>query len=537
MKKIILWALCCMVFNLTQAQQSYEKAYKKAQAFTHTNADSAMVWAEKCLKFAKTKGQRYGAHYLRGFNAYKIGMHGQAIYDYAQSRGFASDQTAYFRINNNLADAYLKAGKPIKATKLNRQSIEYNECNQQWENLSYSYEVKSNILRKQKDKMALELLRKALYLRKTYAPRQIGYVYERMAIAFAAFGISDSAVKYQRLAVKHYPIKSPNKIAILKTQLAKNLIQNKQSNKALAYLEKAQVLKKTSMAKFFWLHTYGLYFMQQNNGIRARQMFVRCEDLYKHMLAKASDVVTQRTINECGKELYQDFKQLKDLKAMEHELYEAKLHAIKTSLASDELNIKQRDKLAEKDRQLRELKKVKADSLAKSAVETDTPQPQKQAVPKIKKVEAQHYPSLYWLLLSLGAAGLTILAGLRGFKIHRTTKVEKQKLTKGEYEALMTEAFLVSLNLGKNDEERPVVYKDKILQMRSIAGDNFRGMSYGKISAQTIVPKSGLKEFCDALLTDDQKSRYKSFTEYKKAFKAKWEKTSGFKIRPFFFPL
>ena len=434
MKKIILWVLCCVICyptkaqtnhaNKGEAQQNYEKAYKKAYAFTKTNPDSAMLWAEKCLNLAKNNNELYRGHYLRGFNAKKIGMYGQAAYDYTQARSFTTDSTIYFKVTNSLANTFLDAGKPAEAIKLNEQSIEYNKRNKEWENLSYSYEVKSNILRKQKDKMALELLRKALYLRKTYAPRQIGYTYETMAMAFAAFNMPDSAIRYQHLTLENYPIKSPNHLANLATQLAKYLIQNKQSNEALAYLEKAQVLKKTPMAKFFWLHTYGLYFIQQNNGIRARQMFVRCEDLYKHMLAKASDIVTRRTINECGKELYQDFKQLKDLKVMEQELYEARLYAIKTSLASDEGKIKNRDKLAEKDRQLLELKKP--DSLAKSAIKTNELRSKKTDGLQSKRKEAQHYPPDYWLWY-LGITAIASFAGLYGFKLwHAPRVIEKE---------------------------------------------------------------------------------------------------------------
>ena len=60
MKKFILWALCCAVLaptkaqinhsNKGEAQQSYEKAYEKAYAFTNTNPDSAMLWAQKNLR-------------------------------------------------------------------------------------------------------------------------------------------------------------------------------------------------------------------------------------------------------------------------------------------------------------------------------------------------------------------------------------------------------------------------------------------------------------------------------------------------------
>ena len=442
MKKIILWALCCMVFNLTQAQQNYEKAYKKARTFTKTNADSAMVWAEKCLDLAETKGQHYGAHYLRAFNAYKIGMHGQALYDYTQAQSFTTDSAIYFRVHNNLADTYLRAGKLAKAIKLNQQSIDYNKQNKKWANLSYAYEVRSAILLKQRNEKALSVLHKTLQFRQKYVPKQVGHVYPDMAEAFASFEKPDSAIKYQRLALKHYPIRTSDKIAILHTQLAKYLIQNNQAKEALAHLRKAQVLKKTVMTKFFWNHALGLYFRGINAHVEAHRMFDRCEVLYKNMLAKAQDIVTRRTINECGKELYEDFRQLKDLNVVEHKLYGARLKTIKTSLASDEREIERRDSIASQQRQIRELKKAKADSLAKSAVETNTPKPKQQDTPQIKGAEAKHYSTLYWLLGLGMAAGLAIWAGLRGFKIYRTTKIN---VTSEEYNDMIEGKFIRTL--------------------------------------------------------------------------------------------
>ena len=526
MKKIILWVLCCIMFNPTkaqtnhtdnsEAQQNYEKAYKKTRSLTNTNPDSAMIWAEKCLHWTRTSKQKYKAHYLRGFNARKLGMYKQAIYDYIQARDFTTDSTVYFKVTNSLANAFLDAGKLNEAIRLNRQSIEYNKRNEIWAKLSYAYEVKSNILRKQKDEAALSVLQKALRLREKHVPKEIGYVYERMAKAFATFGMLDSAVKHQDLAIKHYPIKSSYKIATLHTQLAKYLITNKQTSEALPHLQKAQKLKKTLMAEFFWNHTFGLYLVGINANRKAYKMLTHCDILYQNLLAKAPDIVTRRIINECGKELYEDFEKLKNLQPTERKLYDTKLKIVKVSLASDELNIKQRDKLAEKGRQLLELKKAKTDSLAKSAVETGIPKSKKQVIPRTKRVEAQHYPTLYWLL------GLGMVAGLVtwGFKIYRVTRVKRHELTPGEYNN-MVESKLIN-TLTEDFGAKLSIADEEIIKLY------FRGTSYDQLMIDKGIKKSTLVSRCNAFVKN---SKYKTFTNFVKAFRAKHKRTKKFNLK------
>ena len=345
MKKIVLWSLCTIFCLATQAQQNYEKAYKKARAFTNTNQDSALVWAEKCLILAKTKPQKYKAYYLRGFNAKKLCMYGTARYDYARAREFAPDSVSYFRINNNLANTYLAIGKYELAVKLNQKSIEFSQKVREWINLSYAYEVKSNILRRGRDRKAITTLQKVIKLRKQHAPKQLGYVYERMAKTLATFTKYDSAIAYQRLAVKHHPITSSENVASLHTQLAKYLIMGNQANKAYRHLEKARNLKKPPMMQLFWCHTFGLYLAQIGQLTKAKQTFVHCNDLLQNLLDNASDWVTQRTISQYAQEMYSDVLTLKHLKVTERQLYETRLRAVKASYERANTEIRLKDTL------------------------------------------------------------------------------------------------------------------------------------------------------------------------------------------------
>jgi len=345
MKKIVLCSLCTIFYLATQAQQNYEKTYKKAWAFTSTDQDSAMVWTAKCLALAQTQKQKYKAYYLQGFNANKLCMFGTAKYNYKQALKFAPDSIAYFRINNNLANTYLSLGEHKKAIRLNQKSISFSQRAKKWLNLSYAYEVQSNILVKQKDTTALRVLTKALNLRKEHAPEQLGYIFESLAIAYAAFTRYDSAIAYQHLAIKYYPIKSSNKTASLHTQLAKYLIMANQANKAFRHLEKARHLKKPPMMQLFWCHTFGLYLAKTNRLAKAQQTFTHCNDLLQNLLDNAPDWVTQRTISEYAQEMYQDVLALERLKVTERQLYETRLRAVKASYERAKTEIRLKDTL------------------------------------------------------------------------------------------------------------------------------------------------------------------------------------------------
>ncbi|OJJ20229.1 hypothetical protein BKI52_17315 [marine bacterium AO1-C] len=353
MKKIILLALWFGWSSTIQAQQNYEKAYKKARTLTNTHQDSAMVWATKCLTLAKTNAQKYKAHYLRGFNAKKLCLHGAALYDYRQARRFAPDSVSYFRVTNNLADTYLQTGDYKTAIRLNQQCIKFQKQAKEWVRLSYAYNLKGDILRKGEDINALKIMLRVIKLRKKYAPKQLGYAYERMANALATFSRYDSAIAYQRLAIKHHPIKSPENTASLHIQLAKYLIMSDKAVQAYRHLEAAKPLKKPPMMQLFWKHTYGLYLAKIGKMTVARQIFDECNDLLQGLIDNAPDWVTKRTVSEYAKELYQNILALKRLRPTEHQLYETRLRAVKASYhqANSELKLKDtlyRQKIAQK---------------------------------------------------------------------------------------------------------------------------------------------------------------------------------------------
>lgn len=343
--KYLIILLALSMYELANAQQGFDRTYKKARAFTITNQDSALVWATKCIGLAQTKSEKYRAHYLHGFNAFKLCMFGTALYDYEQARKFSPDSLSWSKSTNSLADTYLNAGRYSKAVQLNQQSIDFNLKTKKWVKLSYAYNVKSNILRKIKDKEALVFIRKALQLRKKHAPQQVGYVYEEAAKVFATFQKYDSAVVYQRLALKHYPNKSSNIMTSLHTQLAQYLIMAQQESKALTHLQKARFLKKNGMRQLFWHHTFGLYLLRIQQIPKARQIFAYSDSLLQNLLDKAPDWVTQRTISEYAQEMYRDLLALRQIKASDRKLYQARLELVKATYAHANSEIKYQDTL------------------------------------------------------------------------------------------------------------------------------------------------------------------------------------------------
>lgn len=416
-QKMILYGLwCCLACGTIQAQQNYQKVYDKAREYMYTSSDSAILWADKCLAIAVTYEQKYKVYFLRGFNANKLCLYGQALRDYRQARHFAPDSGAYFRVNNNLANIYFYAGKYDQASKLNQQCIAFNKQAQQWVRLSYNYEVKSNILCQQKNKAALSALRQSFKLKKKHAPDQIGYVYECFAQAFSVFQVYDSALVYQQLAIEHYPIKSEQKQAILYTQLARYLILNNQAPQALPCLQKVRDFRKTAMVDLFWYHTLGLYFAKTQRKHKATHIFHYCDSLLQNLLDQAPNLLAQRSINEEAKDMYADVLELKSLQALERKFFKSRLDSAKADLARYEQAIKRRDSLYH----------------------------QKQI--NRSQAKPQQLPLSFWYWLVL----LLTLAGLSAWIIWRRTQLQRAQLTSDEYDNMLESKLLTQLEKTYN---------------------------------------------------------------------------------------
>lgn len=489
MKRIILFGLWCMLCCPVQAQQNYQETYQKARMYTNTHSDSAMLWAEKCLELATTREQKYKAYYLRGFNANKLCMQGQALDDYQNARHFAPDSVAYFRINNNLANIYLFAEKHEQAIKLNEQCIAFNTQAQQWVRLSYNYEVKSNILCEQKDEAALKALRKAVSLRKKHAPQQIGYAYESLAKAFAVFSVYDSALVYQQLAIENYPDKSEQETATLHTKLAKYLILNNQTRQALKHLQRAQPLKKVALAELFWCHTFGLYLAKAQQKQKANETFHNCDSLLQKLLDQAPDIVTQRSISQYAVTLYQDVLKLTNIQAMERNIYQHKLQVVQANLKRYATEIKLKDTLYR----------------------------QKWAQTQEKNQRADHYsssfPLRYWLLI------LFTVAMLVAWGIWRFTQVKQAWLTPAEYANMLESKLLAHL---ETNVERRLTSHERYLVL-----EYYRGRSYADLAKEFGVARSTLVSRYNAVLKG---SEHTTIAALIKNFRQAQRKPEKFKV-------
>lgn len=506
MKKFILWALCSTILTPTkaqikhskerEAQQSYEKAYIKTRALTNTSPDSAMLWAEKCLGLAKTNGQYYGAYYLRGFNAYKLCMYQQAMYDYHKARAYTIPNSKnYFKVNNSLGDVYLKTGKYAKAVEFNQLSINYNKRNKIWVNLSYAYNVKANILHQQNDKAALSVFYEALELRKKHAPKDAGYVYEDMAKAFATFGMPDSAVAYQRLALQDYPIKSASKTATLHTQLAKYLLLSNQTAQAFAHLQQVAYLKKPPMTQLFWMHTLSMYYASIEAQTKALQAFARCDDLLGDILDKATDIVTWRTVNKYANEMYNNALALPYLSKTERKLYDNRIKFIKTSLGYLEAEAKHKDDDYQK--------KIKEKIKKNQQLKTDSAK-LKLLVPRqgTANSRVQHTPDSHYLFMVFSL--LAALGGMRAGAWWFLRKLRSGKPAappKNTIEAPVAKPAPVSPKIRKNMMDENGLIKtleekmDKKLKKttRTMVFLYYSGLSFAEVAQATNITSEAVR--------------------------------------------
>lgn len=343
---VILLTLCfALLCHLAKAQTSFEETYKKAYGFTTTNADSALFWIQKCTKLAKNQEQLYKVYYLSGFNANRLCLFGSAMKNYTKALSFAIDSLSYYRANIALAKTLLSTGNLTKSFSLNQKSIHYNLQHKQWNQLSYAYDLKAWILRKQNDYSALSVSRQALKLKKRYTPNEIGYGYKNLAEIFEAFNLLDSAIVYQKKALATYPIQTPEQQAFLQIQLAKYYIFNDQATLAKPHLQVARSLKKRPLTEVQFSHVQGLYYSKTGQNKAALAEFARSDSLLEVLLTEAPDVVTRQTIDEQAKQLYQDALELKQLPPLVRLRYQNRLKLSDTRLTSYRTELSLRDRI------------------------------------------------------------------------------------------------------------------------------------------------------------------------------------------------
>ena len=347
---IILLTLCfTLLCHIAKAQTSFEETYKKAYAFTTTNTDSALFWAQKCTKIAQTQSQKYKAYYFLAYNASRKCLFGLANKGYTKAAYFAKDSSKKYKAVNSLADTYLSSGNLELALKYNQISISFFKRHKNWKSLSYSYQLKANMLYKQKNYEAIELLRKVIRLRLEYAPKEVGFAYHRLAETFHTFNILDSAIVYQQKALETYPIQTPEQRAFLRLQLAKYYIFNEQAALAKPHLQIAQSLKKRPLTQIQACHVQALYYSKTNQTQAALAEFARCDSLVESLIVAAPDVVTRQTIAEQAKQMYQDALKLKQLPKMVRIRYQNRLKINQVRLTSYRTELDLRDQIQQKE--------------------------------------------------------------------------------------------------------------------------------------------------------------------------------------------
>ena len=474
MKKLcILWGLLLGLCIPIIAQNNFKETYKKAHAFTTTNQDSALVWAKKCILLAKNSEQKYQAYYLLAFNAYRMHFYGVALKGYQLASIYAIDSTKKYKSINSLANTHFDAGNLFKANQLNQRSINYFTQFQEWRSLSYAYELKSMVLLKQKDYTALKILQKASKLRKKYAPKEIGYTYRNLATAFAAFNQYDSAMVYQRKAISHYPLKSPDKIAQQKILLAKYLLFANRAQQALLYLKEAQQVNKRPVTELLWCHTLGLYLSQERKNQQAVQTFAHCDSLLQTLLNDAPDLVTRKTISEQALDLYRDVLKLKNLQALDRVRYEGKLKVIQARLEGYHKELTLKDTIHTKG-----LSGLNSTQKGRSA----------------------HFPSYFWWVLLIG------IFGLAGFWIWRKTHQTSPDPPSPEMEALVKERQLIQALEEKTGTSLEVDTREMVLLC-------YRGKSFTQIARDIGVTRDTVRGRFRSLAKKAQIESIKKFVQ------------------------
>ncbi len=332
---VILLAWCFLLLNLSaQAQTDFEETYKKARAFTTTDLDSALIWSQQCVTLANKARDKYLSYYCLAYSASCQHLFGLSSLGYQKAIKLATDLGDKYRAVNSLADVYLNAGNLDQAIEYNQQSTDYLKENKKWLSLSYAYQLKANILRKQSNYAAIDLMRDVIKLRLKHAPQQLGYAYHKLAETFQVFQVYDSAIAYQRKVLKDYPNTTPNTQALLNTQMGKYYIFNNQPKEAEGHLQVAQKLEKRPLTQAQVCHVQALYYSKVGRRQDALAEFERCDSLLETLITDAPDVVTRQTIAEQAKLLYEDALHLDSLPKMIQLSYQARLKTTEARLVS-----------------------------------------------------------------------------------------------------------------------------------------------------------------------------------------------------------
>lgn len=312
MKK--LWVLTCFAFWVVYSGQaqppSFAKLYKKAYNFKSVSPDSVFFWAQKSLNYAQTPAQKYQAYYLIGYIAYQAFEYKKALHAYQKTLQYASDSVTKFNAINTLTYIHFRLGNYSQALEKNQQCRQFFQEKKQWISLSYAYDLWGRILTQQQDSSGLTVLNRALKLKQRYAPKQVGSSYINLTEAFAQLHKYDSAVAYQRKAIKYLVFKPRDKVSILKIYLAKYLIFTNKLLEAQKLLDEVKFISINQGAELTLCHVRNLLLLAKGETNASYSKY--CDSLFRLAVHHPIDSINKIIAKERAVTMYKDALQVKN---------------------------------------------------------------------------------------------------------------------------------------------------------------------------------------------------------------------------------
>lgn len=269
--------------------QDFNMAHKKAKQFSHKNIDSAMFYASNMLNLAENKDQKRKAFDFIGYLANHNGLYKLSEDCYREAANNSQDNLQKHRY-------YLNIGIVLQQSNIEMSSLIADSCIKVFNDLgnkeykSFAYDLKANT--------SLESNECLIWFRKSLGEKSReskGYVYPKIAKAFARFEQIDSAIYYQRLAIDKFPIKTPKYQVENYALMAKYLLSGDKTKDAKKMLDIAYKIKCNDfITKGLLQCCWALYYLDKGNMKNALKSLSKMDKEIELSEGNANNIADKR---------------------------------------------------------------------------------------------------------------------------------------------------------------------------------------------------------------------------------------------------
>jgi tetratricopeptide (TPR) repeat protein len=292
----------------TQSPSHYQELYKKAQHWFQTQPDSAIYYAHKALNATHKSTEQAYAHELIAYYSQHVGYYGMAMQHYKLAYELYHTTSQKASMLNNMAFCHKNAGNYSSAINMATEATKLFSALGDSTKMLHAYNLLANCYRTNTNFAdADSTYHKALPLAKRLGTRyDLANLYDDLSKLKERLNDYTTAIHYQKLALdtapKHkHPIKKITRLS----RLVQLCLFVGNTDLADSYMAQANTIDaKTSKALVQLYATRGLFYINKQDEIAARESYKHCDSLLLILSDHSENLLQQKYAHKTGYEMY-----------------------------------------------------------------------------------------------------------------------------------------------------------------------------------------------------------------------------------------